>query len=257
MEPHSVLSDKHRKLVRSLHQRKHRDEENLFIAEGALVVSELLHSPYRAQFVVVQEDRQQDFSELLKRCERRSVVVYTCGPKAFELLSDAKTPQGILAVVEYAQPSTQFSGNIVALDGIQDPGNVGTIIRTAHFFGFSAVLLGLKSVDRYNPKLIRSTMGSIFHVPVVSMELSEGLIALQQSHTLYGAAAHASVHMSECSIRSPLCLVVGAEAAGISPEVARLLHHSFRIPAIGSAESLNAAVAAGICLFHFSSGIQQ
>jgi len=256
MEPQNVLSDKHRKLVRSLHLRKNRDEENLFIAEGELIVDEVLRSTYQCQFVVVQDDQQLRFTPLLKDCQRRDVPVYSCGEHAFKLLSDTNSPQGILAVVSQAPDAELPAGNLVALDGIQDPGNVGTIIRTAHFFGFSGILLGSKTVDRYNPKLIRSTMGSIFHIPVFAVELPQTLALLRPKYTVYGAAAHAQLRMSECGVKDPLCLVVGSEAAGISPAVSHQLDHSFRIPSVGSAESLNAAIAAGICLYHFSSTAQ-
>ncbi len=255
METLAALSDKHRKLLASLHQRKHRDDEKCFLAEGPTLVHEVLRSSYTLALVVLRHDQIEHQTSLINTCKRRGIAIEYCSARIFEQISDAASPQGVAAVVRYAADASHDVDawqRVVALDGVQDPGNVGTIIRTAHFFGFNAVLLGSGSVDRYNPKLIRSTMGSIFHIPVLAVNLSQTLRLLRTTHSIYGAMAHNADDISQCATTEPLCVVIGAEAAGISEEVGKLITKPFTIASQGSAESLNAAIAAGISLYHFA-----
>lgn len=250
-----ALSDKHRKLVRSLHLRKHRDEERLFVAEGTKIVAELLASAYVTEFLCMVEARSGGFADLLRQAQRRNIPVFTCTERVFASISDTPSPQGILAVARIPDDVGHGAGTgprIVALDGVQDPGNTGTIVRTAHFFGYDAVLLGSQSTDRFNGKFIRSSMGSCFHVACIPCELPTVLSSLRTTHTVMGADAHAATPLSQCPVPEHLCVVIGSEGAGISTEVNVLLDRRFVIIGRGSAESLNASVAAGICLQYFS-----
>ncbi|MFM2133611.1 MAG: hypothetical protein RL156_892 [Bacteroidota bacterium] len=265
-----ALSDKHRKLVRSLHLRKHRDEELLFVAEGIKVVQELLNSSYGIEFLCVAEPRSSNFPELLRRAQRASIPTYACSEKVFSSISDTPSPQGVLAVARMPEDITILQNSeslqssesrksalnlgprVVALDGVQDPGNTGTIVRTAHFFGYSAVLLGSQSTDRFNGKFIRSAMGSSFHIPCIACDLPAALGSIRSVHTVIGADAHAATPLQQCAVPENLCIVIGSEGAGISTEVNALLDHRFVISGRGGAESLNASVAAGICLQYFS-----
>lgn len=259
-----ALSDKHRKLVRSLHLRKHRDEELLFVAEGVKVVQELLNSSYTVEFLCVAEPRSANFPELLRRAQRASIPTFGCSEKVFSSISDTPSPQGVLAVArmpaevvvpqspEGPESALHLGPRVVALDGVQDPGNTGTIVRTAHFFGYSTVLLGSQSTDRFNGKFIRSAMGSSFHIPCIACDLPLALRSIRAVHTVIGADAHAATPLQQCTVPENLCIVIGSEGMGISTEVNALLDNRFVISGRGGAESLNASVAAGICLQYFS-----
>lgn len=250
-----ALSDKHRKLVRSLHLRKHRDEEHMFVAEGTKIVAELLSSAFETEFLCIAESRSGTFPEVLRHAQRRNIPVFTCTERVFTTISDTPSPQGILAVARIpddAEAAAWQGARIVALDGVQDPGNTGTIVRTAHFFGYHAVLLGSQSTDRFNGKFIRSTMGSCFHIPCIPCDLPSTLSSLRSTHTVIGADAHAATPLGQCDVPEKLCVVIGSEGAGISTEVNAVLDQRFVISGRGGAESLNASIAAGISLQYFS-----
>ncbi len=247
------LSENNRKQIRSLHRKKNRDELRLFLAEGPTVLNEVLLSSFTVHSVVVQSDSQAEFSALLYRCHQQRIDVYSEHTRHFAAISETQSPQGILAVVEYPahmlQPST---GSVVILDGIADPGNAGTIVRSAHFFGYDRVVLSTDSVDPYNSKVVRSSMGSLFHLSVEVVELMDYLQKLRNSHTIYAAVAHDGTSIHNLKTQAPCALVVGSEAHGIRPAVAAMAHHLFSIEGTGGAESLNAAVAAAISLYHFA-----
>ncbi len=247
-----ALSDSVRKLVRSLHLRKDRDAESACVAEGALMVRELLRSAWTARFVVMQSDMTERYADVQHLCVTRSIPVYLCSEKVFGTLCDTNSPQGILAVANQHREPVSLDGNLVLLDAVQDPGNVGTIIRSAHFFGYDALILGEGCADLYNPKVMRSTMGSVFALPVRKMSVPEFVTTSRESHTLIGAAAHAPGELRALKPQGARCIVIGSEAHGISAALASELHHQVRIVGIGGAESLNAAVAAGIILHHCS-----
>jgi TrmH family RNA methyltransferase len=247
-----TLSDKHRKLARSLHLRKHRDEEQLFIAEGEKVVVELLRSSLSIEWICVDEARMDSFPYIIHQAVVRSLPLFSCTSKVFASISETPSPQGVVAIARMEEPRPVLGDRVVALDGLQDPGNVGTIVRTAHFFAYDCVLLGTHSTDRYNGKFIRSCMGSCFHIPCVATDLRESLEELRSTHTVVGADAHARTSLHDCILPQKHCIVIGSEGSGISPAVERLLHERFVIAGGGGAESLNASVAAGICLHHFA-----
>ena len=249
------LSERLRKLTRSLLLTKHRDEEQSFIAEGKNVVQELLVSKYKVEFVVVRNVDNERFADIVAIVRQKGIPAYSATAREFEQLSDAKTPQGILAVAQYKKSDSPISSSFVALDGVTDPGNVGTIIRTAHFFGFNTILLGEGSVDIYNPKLVRSTMGSLFHCNIICCNLKDKLYDIRSSFDLYGTSSHAVTKMEECRPQKNFGVIIGNEAHGISKEIKDVVSELFVISG-GGTESLNASVAAGISLYHFSKYIR-
>lgn len=174
-----------------------------------------------------------------------------------DTVSDTVTAQGVIAVVRQEHPSLQTvvqdaspESVLVALDGVGDPGNLGSIIRTADWFGAQGVLVGRQSVDLYNPKVVRSTMGSLFHLPVVQdVDLLAALSHARESgYTIYGADVDGETHFDRVRFANKAVLVLGNEAWGMSDAVRALTDVRVTIRRYGSAESLNVGVACGILL---------
>ena len=247
------LSHAGRKVVRSLQLRRGRDEAQQFLAEGRKLCAELLASAYSPGFIVVSDAAGSEELMLAGEFAARGTPAYSLGGRDFDGIADARTPQGILATVQYPQDrSISSARRLVVLDGVADPGNVGTIIRTADWFGFRDIILGEGCADRFSPKVVRATMGSVFRCNVIETgNLAAGLAELHSTFRLYGAALAGAKQLGECCPDGAFGVVFGGEARGISPETTRLLGESFVIPG-GGAESLNVAVAAGIALYHFA-----
>ncbi|MNI36959.1 23S rRNA (uridine(2479)-2'-O)-methyltransferase [compost metagenome] len=175
-----------------------------------------------------------------------------------EKCSDTQTPQGIIAVVQKQPLAVQdmltFSDDlVVVIDGIQDPGNLGTIIRSADAVGAHGVILGAGTVDLYNPKTIRSTMGSLFHLPIIEADLMELLpLAREKGIGLVTTSLQAKRSCYEADLTQPTWLIMGNEAKGVSAKVAELSDVQVIIPMQGQAESLNVAMAATVLLFEAS-----
>lgn len=244
------------KLVKSLSQKKFREKEGLFFTEGLRFVQDALESPWEIPFVLISET----FNEKYIKTRKISLMnikstVYRIPDKLFDEISDTGSPQGILAVVkikEYDLKSVLFSPNLfLLLDGIQDPGNMGTIIRSADAAGFNAVILTRGCVDIYNPKVVRSTAGSLFHIPCITpLDLPEMFVQLRAlGIKIYGASASAKKYSYSFDLHENVVLAIGNEANGLSFEVMNSVDDSISIPILGRAESLNASVAAGILLY--------
>lgn len=172
----------------------------------------------------------------------------------FKQISDTVHPQGILAVVQKPcwreeEVLAQKGGRVLLLDGIRDPGNLGTMIRTAEAAGVKAVYMSPDCVDLFNPKVIRSTMGSIFRVPVFSAELTAVIRRLTEKGTcVYATSLAAQKSFRDVDLQSA-GIIIGSEANGISDEVLRIVPEHIKIPMAGQVESLNAAVSAAILMF--------
>lgn len=245
------LSQAMRKHIRALHKKAQRDSEQLLVLEGEKLVDEALASGAELQRIVVHSLSPHNALVLAERGADMGIPVYSAQQQHFALLCDTKTPQGILALVQYPHNKPDFSGAVLVLDGVTDPGNVGTIIRTADWFGYNTVVLGPGCADRFHPKTLRSTMGSIFRVAVhTSSALASDMRTHLGSHALYGATLEATQPLANIVPVQQHALVLGSESHGISHEVRALLAQEFRIPGYGEAESLNVAVAAGIALYH-------
>ncbi|MHB8984823.1 MAG: TrmH family RNA methyltransferase [Eubacteriales bacterium] len=246
------------KLLRRLENRKHREKEGLFLAEGIRFVEEALSSGWPVEFLACTEKTAvSPRGELLLQSARSgNIPVLEVDEKLFAGLSDTITPQGVLAVVrQKRQDCTDliFSGRVPLLlivDGVQDPGNLGTIVRTADAAGAGGVLLLKGTVDLYNPKVLRSTMGSIFHVPIVqNLETNQALDVLAAAGAkLFAGLPRAARSLYEVDLRGPAAFLLGSEARGPG-NLAGLNVESISIPLPGRAESLNVAVAAGVLLF--------
>ncbi len=233
------LSKNKIKWIRSLHRKKARDQENCFVVEGEKIVREVLNNhPDSIELICARED----FDGPADRC-------FQVGEREMKQISGLNTPPSVLAVVRKKEWARATSKNVLVLDGIQDPGNFGTIVRTADWFGFDRIVCSSGTVDCYNAKAIQSTMGSVFSVSIEYRDLNEYLQTL--GIPIYGALLD-GCPIDECEISSPLALVVGNEGQGISEEIREHISHPVLIPGFGKAESLNVSVATGILLSRFA-----
>ncbi|MEI6088935.1 MAG: RNA methyltransferase [bacterium] len=247
------VTQKLRKLIKSLYLKQHREQNGLFIAEGEKVVAELLKSDYDIELGVFRESPSKSAIVLIEQIAERGVQIFSAPKHIFDQMCDAKTPQSILAVTNIKSQSIIKGESFIALDAVADPGNVGTIIRTADWFGFKQVILNTECADKLNPKCLRSTMGSIFKIQVVQTNDMYSLIKEEfKGYSIYGADAHAEKSIKSFHPKKNFGLVFGSESHGISPAIAELVDKTFRIDGLGSAESLNVSIAAGISLYHFS-----
>ncbi len=184
--------------------------------------------------------------------QSQGIQVYQAPSTIFNQLCDTQSPQGILAVLPQKQTQLVGDESFIALDGVADPGNLGSILRSAAWFDFPQVILGPGCADLYNSKTLRSTMGALFAINAVQTgSLTDELKGPLKDHTVYGASLQAATSLEEIRPSGLFGIVIGNEARGISPEVSQFIQQQFVIPG-GKTESLNAAVAAGISLYHFA-----
>lgn len=246
------LSNNLKKFVASLKDKGKRDQTGMFVAEGFRVCQELLESDYRVEFIVVSLNSDDSINQLAHLFLRSGIDVYTARRAQFDQITQTKTPQGILAVVGSPKEKSEFEFPIVVLDGISDPGNLGTIIRTIDWFGQGMVVCSEDSVDRFNSKVIRGSMGSFFRVKVIQIDSLENFLKNEcRNFPKYGASPSANKVLHQISFPKNSVLVFGNESRGIRNSVVSLLDMEFRIEGNGEAESLNLSVSVGISLFHY------
>lgn len=237
------------KYIQSLGQKKHRDTEELFIAEGPKIVADLLHSaPGNVQQVFAVKEWLNDNNNHPRRNDFVEV-----SNEELEKLTQLKTPHQVLAVIKQFETVTSIEtkGKLsLVLDTIQDPGNFGTIIRIADWFGVSQMICSEDCADMYNPKVVQSTMGSIARVKLFYTNLKRWLTQ-QKEVRIYAAMLEGKDITKMNSLQEGL-IVVGNESKGIDQRIIALANEKITIPRKGKAESLNAAVATGIILSHLS-----
>ena len=241
-----MISKSDIKYIQSLAHKKFRDEERLFIVEGVKMVEELISSASD------NIDRVFATKNWVERQLPNTVVTkLTVVIEEHELakISQHKTPNEVLALVKFPKFQNEYNTDnklTLVLDQIQDPGNLGTIIRTCDWFGINQIVCSLDTVDNYNPKVIQSAMGSILHVEVIYRSLPTFLSTVQDI-PIYAAVLNGkSIH--DIAIAKPSLLLIGNESNGISKEVLAFATEKITIPKLGQAESLNAAIASGIII---------
>ena len=245
-----MLSKTHTKYIQSLLHKKFRDETNLFIAEGPKVVLDLLNSrKFICNELFVLKSWFTFHEKLLSVYTDTSIITV----EDFELdkISALSTSNSVLAIFEKRKQdmNIQITGKItLALDTIQDPGNLGTIIRIADWFGVTDIICSIGCADLYNPKVVQSTMGSLGRVTVVYTDLA-GWLQKNNTVKIYSASLEGNAVQNLKGLKEGI-IIIGNEAHGISDEVVQLVNEKITIPKTGEAESLNAAVATGIILSH-------
>ena len=232
---------------KSLKDRKGRRETGCFLVEGRKMVEEAIASAFSVEAVLVDADRQAEF------VLPDGVYTVTMPSHVLAAVCDTKTPQGIAAVVRL-QDTPVTGSRLVALDGVQDPGNVGTIIRTADAAGFEGVLLSGQCADVFSPKVLRATMGSIFRMGVRVTEDLPGLLSSlrDEGFSIISSQLDGTPFYDMASAGERYALVIGSEGNGVTDEVKALATHRVKLPMRGGAESLNAAVAAGIMMYELT-----
>jgi TrmH family RNA methyltransferase len=242
-------------MVRNLQQRKGRRRRALTLAEGVRLVEEALAAEVHVVGAVVSPTLGDvpRGAHLLAALAARAIPVEEVAPRPFAQLAQTDTPQGVIAVVEpprwtLADLRPGPGAPVLVLDAVQDPGNVGTLLRTAFALGAAGVLLLKGTADLANPKVVRSAMGATFRLPALPLDQTEfAAWAARERLTVWAAAADGTP-LPRLSPPERLALVVGNEGVGVSPGLRSLALHQVAIPLARGAESLNVAVAAGIVL---------
>jgi TrmH family RNA methyltransferase len=257
------IHNKYAQYVRDLAKRKVRQKEEKFVAEGVRFVEETLRSGWVTESVVYSPCLLQTRrgADLLDTARSKRIHLVRVSDEVMERLSDTRTSQGVLAIVQqqafvFADLLPDGPGNgrpllSLALDGVQDPGNLGTLIRSAAAAGGDGVLVGPGTVDVFNPKTLRSTMGSIFALPVVRADSLAGALGKLKEAGAQVVVADAAAETAyfDVDLTGATVIVLGNEGAGVEPSVMDTADLSARIPLERGAESLNVGVAGSLLLY--------
>ncbi|MGB5951753.1 MAG: RNA methyltransferase [Ornithinimicrobium sp.] len=245
------------KAVAALGRRAVRQRTDRVRIEGPHAVRELLACASASAIdIYLAADDADSYADIAAAASEAAVPVYVCGEFAFAAMSDAQHPQGVLAVARPLDvPLTKAlaevgDGFVAVLSNVRDPGNAGTVIRAADAFGAAAVIVSDSSVDVYNPKVIRSTVGSLFHLPLSLGAPIEQIVSACQGAGLKVLAADgaSSLLLPDAPVQAPHAWVFGNESWGLSPKVREMCDEVVAVPIPGKAESLNLAMAATVCL---------
>ena len=244
------------KHIKKLKDKKYRDISNEYVIEGVKLVAEAIQENAKIKHIVLCDDCER--SDFISKDLMYEIAKYDCvyvTDNLFKYLSEVQNPQGILAVIEKNNENIEIDYSqdiIVVLDDLQDPGNLGTILRTVDSIGLTQILVSKGTADCYNPKVVRSTMGAIFRIKLIECEdlvktLKEIkrhkfkviVSSLQTDNSIYDANYSKKV------------LVIGNEANGVKEDIQNLADEKVKIPMLGKTESLNASVATGIILYEY------
>ena len=241
------------KLARKLRRRRHREQEGLCLLEGERLLRDAWQAGVRPRTVFYRPQAREQrpaLGELLAELEAAGVPVLACAEPVFANMAETVTPQGVLAIVPIPQRPLPATVTLaLLLDRVRDPGNAGTLLRSAAAAGAELVIFGPETVDPFNGKVLRAAMGAHFRIPLQSVPSWAELEALlPRLGQLYLAEAQAETLYDQVEWRRPSTLVVGGEAAGASPQ-ARAQAIPIAIPMANGVESLNAAVAGSVILF--------
>lgn len=228
--------------------RKEREKSGEYIVEGFHLVEEALKNKEQIIQVIVREG-----VDLPHNWSMDDVAIVEVTETIAREIAETETSQGVFAhckQVGVSEEEQSAWNKLLLIDAVQDPGNIGTIIRTADAAGVDAVVLGKGSADSYNPKTLRSAQGSHFHIPIIRGDLMEWIERLKQkSIPIYGTALENAIDYREIENNGAFALIVGNEGSGIQKELLEQTDQNVKIPIFGQAESLNVAVATGILLY--------
>lgn len=236
----SVNNDKVKVYHKLMNQKKERDKQSRFIVEGEHLVFEAIKEGVAIEIMVL-EGSQYDLD-----CE--SIIV---SKEVMNKICDTKTPQGIIALCQMRPSQLEHFNRILLLDDLQDPGNLGTIIRSCDAFLFDGIIMSPNTVDVYNPKVIRSTQGSIFRVTFLKQDLTTAIKDLQAKGVFVFAADLQGQALGSVKQQEKLAFVMGNESQGVSLSILNSVDDRVTIEMPGSSESLNVAVAASIVMYNF------
>lgn len=268
-----MFSKNRLKELLKLKTKKGRREKERFLIEGLRFCQELLNSSFEAELILytLRFSKTQDGEKLLDDFVKKGVEVILVKEDIIKKLSDTVTPQGIVGIVKMKKlflsldasaeksllkntKSEGFIEFVLAIDSIKEPGNLGTMIRTADAAGVFCVLLSEGCVELYNPKVLRSTMGSVFHLPIFeNMNLEKAILYLKKrGFKIFATDVKEGELYDQIDYLGKVCLIIGSEAQGISKKILSLAFEKVKIPLYGKAESLNASVACGVILYQMA-----
>ena len=254
-----IISSKENELIKhikKLKDKKERDISNEYIIEGVKLIQEAIQEKAKIKQIIICEECEK--AEAIPKEIMYEIARYECiyiTKKLYNYLTEVKTPQGILAVIEKESNEKNIDYTqeiIVALDGIQDPGNLGTILRTVDSIGLTQILVSKDTADSYNPKVVRSTMGAIFRVKIIECEDLEKTLKEIKRHKFEIVVTSLQTKNSIYDIDyNKKVIVIGNEANGVQEKIQQLADKKVKIPMLGKTESLNASVATGIILYEY------
>lgn len=238
-----ALSNAQIKRIKSLHRKEGRIEEGLFLVEGLKPVLELIHSGWPVLQIYATENQGDEISKLATMTSASLQFIPEAQMERISMLTSAP---GILAIAATNfTPHDKLPGPVLVLDEIQDPGNLGTMIRTADWFGFSSIYVCPKTVEIFNPKVVSSAMGSLFrHKPIVAQKIETLDLLRKEGYKLYVSTLEGDTLPAQWPLKT--AIVIGSESHGISTFWRENADFLVKIPSFGKAESLNAAIAFGI-----------
>lgn len=249
------LTENDKKKIKSLQQKKFRDQYGEYVVEGFKIVGDAIAANQDITMILVKGTVAADLraKEVMAMAARESMAVELIQDKEFDKLSSLETPSGILAVIKKKNDMIEADKPYIVLDAIKDPGNMGTIIRTAVWFGLTNLVIGKNSVDLYNPKVVQATMGTLFVINAVEdQDLPLFLASLQaKSYTIVATSLQGEDIGDLKTTPAKTAILIGNETTGLDPKILSFATHLYKIGGSGLAESLNVSVAAGIVMYRF------
>ncbi len=247
------------KELKELSHKKYRDENKLFLVEGVRLVHEAVHSDFHMVAAYYTDEVEKDLhgKSLIQSLKHKADMMEKVNHRELETICHTEEPQGVVAVLRQKESNpdallkcSDGQCTLVAFDGVADPGNVGSMVRTCDWFGVNGIMIGRNSVELYNPKVLRSTMGGLFHLPIADgVDLPTTLSkAKSLDYKIYVTDPNGETHYDHVTYESKSIIVFGNEAWGVSDQVRQLADTRLVIRRYGAGESLNVAVACGVVL---------
>ncbi|OTN90270.1 hypothetical protein A5819_002769 [Enterococcus sp. 7E2_DIV0204] len=248
-----ILSTKNTmiKELKKLHKKKHREDNQEYMIEGFHLIEEAVKANAQIKWILFNQRGESEWSAWLNDQSQEQLI--RVSDEVLESISELPTPQGMIAIIMMpTEEDIQLEGGWLLLDNVQDPGNVGTMIRTADAAGLSGVILGEGSSDIYNTKVLRAMQGSNYHLPVIRKPLVEMINKFKAAKIpVYGTELNPeAIAYQKLTGLDQYALIMGNEGQGVSSEILELTDQTIYIPIRGAAESLNVAIAAGILMYH-------
>lgn len=254
-----IISSKDNELIKhikKLKDKKHRDESNEYIIEGIKLIEEAVKENARINKIIVCEDTTRTYeipTHIMYEIAKYECVYVT--DKIFASITQVTNPQGIMAIIEKGDTDAQIDYTqdiIVALDDVQDPGNLGTILRTVDSIGLNQIIVSKGTADAFNSKVVRSTMGAIFRVKIIEVEnLPQAIKEMRRHHfKLMVTSLQTDNSIYDIQFNKKI-IVIGNESNGVSKEIQEMADEKAKIPMLGKTESLNASVAAGVVMYEY------
>ena len=242
--------------IRKLKDKKYRDESNEYVVEGVKLVEEAVKENAKIKQIIVCEDTTRTYE--IPTHIMLEIAKYECisvSDKIFNIITQVTNPQGIMAIIEKNAQNAKIDYTqdiIVVLDDVQDPGNLGTILRTVDSIGLNQIIVSKGTADAFNSKVVRSTMGAIFRIKIIEVEnLAQAIKEMRKHHfKLMVTSLQTKNSIYDIDFYKKI-IVIGNEANGVSKEIQDMADEKAKIPMLGRTESLNASVAAGVVMYEY------